>query len=215
MSGKVTITIDGQQYQVPEGEILLWAALDCGIYIPHLCSIKGEEAPEASCRLCFVEIEGLPNPVTSCTQQVREGMVVRTRTPRVDRLVRTAFELLLSNHMLRCSECLKNRSCELQKIARERKLKLKLTRLRPMLEVKPVDDSPAGFIYDPNRCVLCGRCVRIDRQVGTGAIGFVNRGFSRRVATFADIPLAASRCNQCEECVKVCPTGGMAFKKEK
>lgn len=98
MSSKVNITIDGEQYQVPAGEKLLWAALDCGIYIPHLCSIREKERSDASCRLCFVEIEGMSDPVTSCTQEVREGMVVKTRTPRVDRLVKTAFELLLSNH---------------------------------------------------------------------------------------------------------------------
>jgi len=211
---KVKITIDGQHYQVPEGEKLLWAALDCGVYIPHLCSMRGEERPEASCRLCFVEIEGLQEPVTACTQTVTEGMVIRTRTPLVDRLVQTAFELLLSNHQLRCSKCLKNRNCELQKIARERKLKLKLTRLRSLLEEKPVDDSPTNFIYDPNRCVLCGQCVRVDRQVGEGAIGFISRGFTRKVATFRDLPWAESCCSQCGECVKVCPVGGLVFKKD-
>jgi bidirectional [NiFe] hydrogenase diaphorase subunit len=149
MSSKVKITIDGQQYQVPAGEKLLWAALDCGIYIPHLCGNREEERPEASCRLCFVEIEGIPDPVTACTQEVIEGMVVQTRTPRVDRLVGTAFELLLSNHKMRCGKCPQNRRCELQKIARERKLKLRLTRLRPLLteeQYQPIDDSP-GYLF--------------------------------------------------------------------
>lgn len=213
---KVNITIDGQQYQVPAGEKLLWAALDCGVYIPHLCANKDKERPDASCRLCFVEIEGFDAPVTSCTQEVFEGMVVKTRTPRVDRLVQTAFELLLSNHKLRCGKCPKNRQCELQKIARERKLKLKLTRLRQLLtEEKPVDDSTDLFIYDPNRCVLCGQCIWVDHKVvEVGAIGFINRGFKRKMGTFGDLPLAESRCTQCGECVKVCPVGALVFKEK-
>jgi len=214
MSREVTITIDGKQFKVPEGEILLWAALDQGIYIPHLCGIRGIEQPEASCRLCFVEIEGIPKPVTACTQRVKEGMIVQTRTPWVDRLVRTAFELLLSNHRLGCGKCLKNRNCELQKVAKERGLKLKLTRLRPLLEEVPKDESLDTFIYDPNRCVLCGRCVWVDHhQVKVGAIGFIRRGIERKVATFGDVKLAESCCTQCGECVKVCPVGALSFLK--
>ena len=213
---KVTITIDEQEYQVPEGEKLLWAALDCGVYIPHLCGIREKERPDASCRLCFVEVEGLRDPVTSCTLEVKDGMVVSTRTPRVDRLVQTAFELLLSNHKLRCGKCPKNRQCELQKISRERKLKLKLTRLRPLLtEEHMVDETPQSFIYDPNRCVLCGHCIWVDSKVvGVGAIGFINRGFVRKMGTFGDLPLAESPCTQCGECVKVCPVGALSFKEE-
>jgi NADH dehydrogenase/NADH:ubiquinone oxidoreductase subunit G len=216
MNNKVNITIDGELYQAPAGEKLLWAALDLGIYIPHLCGNREEERPGASCRLCFVEIEGGRDPVASCTQEVREGMAVQTRTPRVDRLVRTAFELLLSNHKLRCGKCPKNRSCELQKIARERKLKLKLTRLRPLLTAElPTDDSPDSFSYDPNKCVLCGRCIWADHHVaGVGAIGFVRRGFERKVSTFGERPLQESICTQCGECVKVCPVGALTFKEE-
>lgn len=216
MSSKVNITIDGEQYQVPAGETLLWAALDCGVYIPHLCSIREKERSDASCRLCFVEIEGIPGPVTSCTQEVREGMVVKTRTPLVDRLVQTGFELLLSDHKLRCGKCPKNRQCELQKIAKERKLKLKLTRLRSLLtEEQQVDDSAKTFIYDPNRCVLCGQCIWVDHhQVEVGAIGFINRGFDRKMGTFGDVRLAESICTQCGECVKVCPVGALVFKVE-
>jgi bidirectional [NiFe] hydrogenase diaphorase subunit len=218
MSSKVKITIDGHQYQVPAGEKLLWAALDCGIYIPHLCGNREEERPEASCRLCFVEIEGIPDPVTACTQEVIEGMVVQTRTPRVDRLVGTAFELLLSNHKMRCGKCPQNRRCELQKIARERKLKLRLTRLRPLLteeQYQPIDDSPDSFIYDSNRCVLCGRCIWVDHKVvKVGAIGFIRRGIDRKMSTFGDRPLSESPCTQCGECVKVCPVGALVFKED-
>jgi len=82
---KVTITIDGREITAEEGQMLLWVALENDIYIPHLCAINEEARPNASCRLCFVEIEGINHPVTSCTRFVEEGMVVHTSTPRVDR----------------------------------------------------------------------------------------------------------------------------------
>lgn len=213
MSRKVTITIDDRQLTVPEGEKLLWAALDNGLYIPHLCGFPESERPAAGCRLCFVEVEGHPNPVTACTEPAVEGMVVMTRSPRVDKLVRTAFELIISNHRLDCANCAKNGDCELQRIAKARKLKLKLTRLRQLVKETPVDDSPQSFSYDASRCVLCGRCVWVDHnKAKVGAIGFIRRGISRKVSTFGEVCLTDSRCTQCGECVKVCPVGALTFK---
>lgn len=215
MSREITLTIDDQQIKAAEGEKLLWVALDHGIYIPHLCDLREAERTVASCRLCFVEIEGMPNPVTSCTLPVSEGMMVKTRSPRIDRLVRTGFELLLSNHRLHCAKCAKNKHCELQKIARERGLKLKLTRLRPLLQEVQIDESPLTFCYDASKCVLCGRCIWADQErVKVGAIGFIRRGIARKVATFEDGPLADSICTQCEACVKICPVGAFYFKED-
>ena len=213
MGDLVTLTIDDQELKVPRGEKILWAALENQIYIPHLCSIKEISRPPASCRLCFVEIEGYQDPVTSCTREVSDGMVVYTRSSRVDRLVKTAFELLLSDHRLKCSECPKNRNCALQRIARERKLKLNHKSF-PLLkrEIYP-DESPAGFTRDPGRCVLCGKCVWADREIaGVGALGFSGRGIERSVATFQNQPLAESSCTECGECVEICPTGALYFK---
>lgn len=213
MSKEVTLSIDDRQVKAAEGERLLWAALDNGIYIPHLCDLREAERTVASCRLCFVEVEGLSGLVTSCTMAVSEGMVVRTRSPRIDRLVRTGFELLLSNHRLSCAKCAKNKRCELQKIARERGLKLKLTRLRPLQKDVFIDESPHKFSYDAGKCVLCGRCIWADQeQVKVGAIGFIRRGMARKVATFEDSHLADSICTQCEACVKVCPVGAFYLK---
>jgi len=210
MSQTVTITIDEKQLTAPAGASVLKVALENGIYIPHLCANDKVEKPAASCRLCFVEVDGILNPVTACTQPVVEGMVVRTRSKRIDRLVGTAFELLLSNHRLGCAKCSRNGSCELQKIAKERKLKLRVTRLKNLVQEQPIDDSLDAFVYDPSRCVLCGRCVWADQyKAKVGAIGFIKRGIKRKVSTFGEVTLAKSRCTECNECVKVCPVGAL------
>jgi NADH dehydrogenase/NADH:ubiquinone oxidoreductase subunit G len=215
LSREVTLTIDGRQIKAALGERLLWAALDNGIYIPHLCDLREAERTVASCRLCFVEVDGLPNPVTSCTLPVSEGLTIKTRSPRIDRLVRTGFELILSNHRLHCAKCAKNKRCELQKIARERGLKLRLNRLHSLLQDAVIDESPAAFSYDPGKCVLCGRCIWADQeQAGVGAIGFIRRGMARKVATFEDGHLADSICTQCLACVKVCPVGAFYLKED-
>ncbi|MEW5920027.1 MAG: 2Fe-2S iron-sulfur cluster-binding protein [Bacillota bacterium] len=210
---EVKFTIDGREITAPAGEKLLWVALKHDIYIPHLCGIQEEQRPGAGCRLCFVEVEGQAHPVTSCTLPVREGMAVKTRTPAVDRLVRSAFELLLSDHRLQCGKCPKNRACALQQIARERGLKLKLNRLKPLQrEFPPVDDSTAVFACDRSRCVLCGQCVWADQQVAkVGAIGFSRRGLNRTVSTFTGMELADSPCTKCGLCVEACPVGALYF----
>lgn len=216
MSSNITLTIDGREIIAPEGEKILWVALENGIYIPHLCAIKEEERPSAACRLCFVEVEGFKKPVTACTTAVREGMVVKTRSERVDRLVKTAFELILTDHRLNCKECPRNRSCELQKIAKERRLKLRVKRLESFEKEIYIDDSLDLFDYDRSRCVLCGKCVWVCHHVAKiGAIGFSHRGMKRKVTTFGENKLIDSPCTQCGLCVEVCPVGALTFKEKK
>jgi bidirectional [NiFe] hydrogenase diaphorase subunit len=216
MSDQITITIDGQQIKVKPGQKLLWAALDNGIYIPHLCAIREEERPNASCRLCFVEIKGINHPVTSCTRTVEDNMIVKTRSPRIDRLVKTAFELIISDHNLKCSECPANKNCALQTIARERGIRLKQKRFKSIVGEFELDDSPEVFAFDRSRCVLCGQCIWADRvEAKVGAIGFTNRGIKRIVTTFKDLPLAESICTQCTLCVDACPVGALYYKKDR
>ena len=210
---KITLSIDGVQIKATKGEKLLWAALDAGIYIPNLCAIRERKLPFGSCRLCWVEIEGEAQPVTSCTIPVKEGMRIYTRTPRVLRLVRTAFELLIAHHPVDCVKCAKNKSCELQKIARHFRFKLKPGRLRKLLKELPVDSSHPCFILDPNKCVLCGKCVWVcSEQQGIGALDFAFRGLDTVITTFGGEPLSESSCNSCRECISVCPVGALIAK---
>ncbi len=215
MSEMVKLTIDDREIEARAGEKLLWTALENDIYIPHLCAIKDEKRPNASCRLCFVEIEGVDHPVTACTRKVEEGMVVKTRSPHLDRLVKTGFELLLSDHDLKCAECPANKNCALQTIAKKRGLKLRQKRFKLIERDYEIDDSPAEFAYNRSRCVLCGQCVWADREEAkVGAIGFTQRGVKRAVTTFEEIPLADSICTECHLCVDACPVGALYYKSD-
>jgi len=209
----VTLTIDGKMVKARKGEKVLWAALNNGIYIPNLCSIEDASEPFASCRLCFVEIDGRNGPVTACTETVEEGMTVNTQGPGAQRLARTALELLLASHPVDCSRCPANRACELQRAAAHLHVKLKTKRFRKIERGLPIDSSSPDFIYDPNKCVLCGKCVWTCRErLGIGVFGFAYRGFKRMVTTFDNRPIGESHCEGCGDCVSVCPVGALSFK---
>ncbi|NOZ88164.1 MAG: 2Fe-2S iron-sulfur cluster binding domain-containing protein [Deltaproteobacteria bacterium] len=213
MNNKVKINIDGKEIQAEAGSSLLQAALDNDIYIPHLCYLDGMKEPHAGCRLCFVEVKGLPGPVTSCTTKVEDNMVVRTHSPDVDRLVKHAYELIISTHPIVCKTCPANRSCALQDMAKELRLPLKPGKLNKILPDYPIDDSHPLFILDPNLCVLCGKCVFVCNEVeGARALEFLFRGISMRIGTAAGLPLAESTCTGCLKCVDVCPVGALSRK---
>ena len=209
----LSLTIDGKKILCSEAKMILWAALENGIYIPNLCAIQEKAEPSASCRLCFVEVEGKNEPVVACTERVQEGMVVSTRGKNALRLARTAAELILANHPVDCGHCLKNRSCELQRIAHHLGIKLITKRFRKIERNLPIDESSPLFTYDPNKCVLCGKCVWVcQEKFGVGMIGFTRRGFKRRVSTFQDKPIGQSICGECTQCVTMCPVGSLTYK---
>jgi formate dehydrogenase major subunit/NADH-quinone oxidoreductase subunit G len=209
----VTLTIDGKEVKARAGQKLLWAALENGIYIPNLCAIKEKPKPNASCRLCWVEVAGKSKPVTACTEEVKDGMAVETRGEKAAGLARAGFELLMASHALDCAHCRANGRCELQMIAKVLKCSLKPRRLRLLLKDLPIDDSNPLFTYDPNKCILCGRCVwECRKQRAKAILGFAHRGFERRLTTFEDEAIGADRCLNCTACVEACPTGALALK---
>lgn len=192
---------------------MLEAALGAGIYIPHLCH-HPDLKPVGVCRLCMVEIVGRGMTV-SCLAPVEQGMVVRTESPEINKVRRVAAELLIVNHHADCLECAKNNQCELQRIAAYVGIDSeRLASLRRREKTLPVDSSNPFFVYDPNRCVLCGICVRTcDEIVGVRALDFAFRGFKTVVSTFGNEPLVESLCVSCGECVARCPVGSLLPKK--
>ncbi len=209
----IYLMIDGKGIECSGNQTLLWAALDHGIYIPNLCAVRERSEPEGACRLCFVEIEGEDRPVTACTTKISEGMAVNTKGAKALRLARTAFDLILSNHPVDCGHCLKSGSCELQKIARHLGVKLSSKKFKKILRDRPIDQSSSVWIYEPNKCVLCGKCVwYCQEKLNTRTIGFAYRGFQRWVTTFDDEPVGLSECRDRIELAEICPVGAFVSK---
>jgi bidirectional [NiFe] hydrogenase diaphorase subunit len=209
---RVDLTIDGRPARARPGDSILFAARDAGVWIPALCARRGQHPPFGACRLCWVEVEGLGRPVTSCTTPVAEGMVVRTRSEAVDRLVRGGFELLMSHHDLECRRCPANHACSLQDIARARKLKLRPKRVPRLERREAVDDSHPALRYDPTKCVLCGLCVWACQDHGLSVLDFARRGLETLVSTAGGRPLAETSCDGCRDCVRACPVGALSGK---
>ncbi len=210
------LTINEREVTAKKGETVLEAALGAGIYIPTLC-YDPDLKPYGGCRLCMVEIEGMRGLVSSCTTPATDGMVVHTETERVNRSRRITMELIIANHHGDCLTCAKNQDCELLKIARYLGIEQEhIDRLRKSVQVLPLDKSHPAFIRDPNKCILCGKCVRACHEIAVvGAIDIAFRGNAAKIATFGDKPIAESICKSCGECVARCPTGALVPKWEK
>ncbi|HUT90121.1 MAG TPA: formate dehydrogenase subunit alpha [Thermoguttaceae bacterium] len=213
MADEVRLTIDGLRVTAASGATVLDAALDAGIYIPHLCHHPDLE-PVGVCRLCMVEIEGR-GLTLSCRALAEPGLVVKTESPEVDMVRRIAAELLIVNHHADCLACSKNDQCQLQRIASYVGIdEERLERLRRPERSVPIDTSNPFFDHDPNKCVLCGICVRTcDELQGVGAIDYAFRGYDTTISTFAGRPIAESRCESCGECVVRCPVGALRPKR--
>ena len=211
----VTLYIDNWEVQAEEGISVLQAALDCDIYIPHLCWIKEMDRPPASCRLCLVEIKGREKPVTACTTLVAEGLEVFTDTDTVRDLQRMALKLLLSVHDVDCGHCVANRRCELQDLAKFLKVKLKPRDIPVFKPSHEIDTTHPLIDYNPNRCVLCGRCIyACQAKSGRSFLSFGNRGFKTIISLMGTAGQDPVDCRSCLDCVVSCPTGALTEKAE-
>jgi bidirectional [NiFe] hydrogenase diaphorase subunit len=211
----IKLNVDEKEILVEEGISVLEACLRNGIYVPNLCFLQGDaKHPQASCRLCFVELQGTGQPVTSCTETVREGMRVSTGTPAVRDLQRSALKLLLSMHLVECARCPANRKCALQQIARFLRVGLKVSIL-PDLESLEADARHPVFDYHPYRCVLCGRCVlACQRKNDRPLLTFAERGLRTRVVSLADPHSSSTSCENCLACIGVCPVAALTLKSD-
>lgn len=201
----VTIEIDGRQLTVPEGMNLLEAALQNGIYIPHLC--HHPDLPDlGSCRLCIVEVEGMEGVQPSCKLKASEGMKVITDSPRIHSLRKLAMELLLAAHPEDCSTCPKYGRCELQTLIQY--MGVSATRMSARIKGFAQNDKNPLLIHDMNRCVLCGRCVRACGDLrGVGVLQYNKKELETYVGTLHDKLLTDADCRFCGACAEVCPTG--------
>jgi formate dehydrogenase major subunit len=212
MSEQLKFTIDGQEVIAEEGMSVLDAALANDIYIPHLC-YHPDLASVGSCRLCGVEVDG-GNMVMSCMTPVKEGIDVKTDSEAIHRARKVAMELLILDHDMDCLACEAADDCELLKVAAYLGIEPEdLQDLRPLGRDLPIDESNPFFLFDPNKCILCGICVRTcDEIVGLGALGYINRGFQTVVGTFGDKGFLDSICESCGECITRCPVGALVPK---
>ena len=205
----MSITINGREIEFAEGETVLTVAKRAGIEIPHLCSLEWAPSPAASCRLCMVEVEGSPRLQTSCTLEARDGMKVRTHTTRLLKHRRTIMELLVASHPQDCLTCVRGGDCELATLAAD--VGVREHRYSGITKGHRMDISSQAITRDPNKCVLCGRCVTMCHSVqGVGAIDFVGRGFKTNVAPAFHPGLNVSGCIFCGQCVRACPTGALS-----
>jgi formate dehydrogenase major subunit len=214
----VTLRIDGFAVTVPEGTSVMRAAAEAGISVPKLCATDSVEA-FGSCRLCVVEIEGRRGTPASCTTPVAPGMVVHTQSSKVRKIRKGVMELYISDHPLDCLTCAANGDCELQDMAGA--VGLRDVRYAPgenHFETRagdapnaryiPKDESNPYFTYDPQKCIVCSRCVRACEEVqGTFALTIEGRGFDSRVSAGASFDdFLSSDCVSCGACVQACPT---------
>jgi bidirectional [NiFe] hydrogenase diaphorase subunit len=206
------LTIDHQVVSAREGETILEAARRHQKFIPGLCHLDGL-SPVGSCRLCLVEVEGQPGQVTACTTKVQDEMVVTTCSDRLRSQQRMLLQMLFASGYHVCAVCESNGACELQALA----YRLGVTHLQfeQRRAVQPLDLSHDRYGFDPNRCVLCTRCVRACSEVeGAGIWTVMERGSESIVAPGSgDNWAAAVDCTQCGKCVAACPTGALFDKR--
>ncbi|QNK39916.1 2Fe-2S iron-sulfur cluster-binding protein [Caproicibacter fermentans] len=208
----VTLTINGQKISALKNQNLLTVCMENKIDLPHLC-FHDDLTEYGACRLCLVKIKGRKDFAAACCTHVEGGMEVLTEDKELDNCRRVILELLMASGHHNCLTCSKGvptpmASCELQGLIRQ--AGIHESRYEESTETKPEDDSSPVIYYDPNKCVLCGRCVRACQEIsGLSNLGFVNRGDKTVVAAGFNTEINQSACAACMACVNVCPTGAL------
>lgn len=206
----INIEVNGKNIEAKEGEMILSALKRSGIKVPTLCHMEGLK-PSGACRICVVDVKGFNTLVPSCAYPVSEGMKISTHSPRAVRARKTIIELLLANHPDDCLYCERNDRCELSRLAVEYGVRER--RFAATRNEYPLDVSSPSIVRDPEKCILCGKCVRMCEEVqGVSAIDFIGRGSKASVGCAFDEGLNVSSCINCGQCIMVCPTGALQEK---
>lgn len=209
----ISVTIDGQQVDIPAGTSVMRAAALAGLSVPKLCATDSLEA-FGSCRLCVVEIDGRRGTPASCTTPCEPGMSVSTQSPKLDKLRKGVMELYISDHPLDCLTCPANGDCELQDMAGIVGLRdVRYGQTGKNHLDAPTDDSNPYFSFDESKCIACSRCVRAcDEIQGTFALTISGRGFDSKVSASEGLKFIDSECVSCGACVQACPTSTLQEK---
>ncbi len=213
MTDKKTLFIDGKEVEFTDEPNLLEVIRKAGMNVPTFC-YRPDLTSFGACRMCVVEVEGR-GIQSSCTMPPENGLKVHLNTARTRRIRKTVLELLLANHDRKCLTCERSGNCELQQYAQE----YGITDIRfpdkALEDYLPVDDSSPSLVRDPNKCILCGACVRACSEFqGHSVLGFANRGSKTLVQPMNGRPLGQVDCVNCGQCAAVCPTGALSIKNE-
>ncbi len=206
-----TLFVNGREVAFDNEKNLLEVIRKANIEIPTFC-YHSELSVYGACRLCMVDIEGR-GLITSCSTKPEEGMKVKTHTSELREMRKIILELLLANHDRDCTSCQKNANCKLQDLAY--KLGVDKIRFKKTEKILPIDYSSKALVRDPNKCILCGDCVRACSEIqGIGAIDFAHRGSFIQVTPAFGKDLAMVECVDCGQCARVCPTGSITPRSE-
>jgi [NiFe] hydrogenase diaphorase moiety small subunit len=209
MSTKVNFTIDGVAVQGEPGQSILQAAALAGIYIPHLCAMKGL-SPWGSCRVCTVMANGRPQ--AACTMPIAEGMVVESETAELRDLRASLVEMLFveGNHF--CMFCEKSGNCELQAMAY--RLGILAMRHPYMFPVRKLDASHPDVMVELNRCIQCARCIRASQELdGKHVFQFIGRGAHKRIGVNAKAGAGGTNLSVIDKAAEACPVGSIVKKR--
>ncbi|MDA8126390.1 MAG: NADH-dependent [FeFe] hydrogenase, group A6 [Deltaproteobacteria bacterium] len=206
----VTLTIDDKPVQVEAGTTLLEAAKKSGITIPTLCAWPEIHHTPGACRVCMTEVKGQRGLIAACVFPINEGMVVKTNTEKVRRARKMVVELLLANHPAECNYCVRNGSCELQKVAEAVGLKRVRFAIPPFSKEETLDRSSPSIERDSRKCINCHRCITVCEQIQTVSVLTPSfRGSKVKVVPSFDLPLVESNCIACGQCIMACPVGAL------
>lgn len=212
MAEMVKLYIDGKEVEVDKDATILDAAKKVGVHIPTLC-YHADLSPTGACGVCVVEIEGSPTPKRSCCTPVAPGMKVTSNSKYLREIRKALVQLILSNHDVTCPTCPANEHCELQSLANY--LGVDTDGLPTVLEKKPIDETSIAIVRDPNKCILCGRCVNVCNDIQTvSALTIADRGFDATIDTFFSLGMGNSACVNCGQCTVFCPTGALSERSE-